>query len=153
MARRGERKWNTRMGKHTAIKKDKLRGRLLLGAVASGLAATALGGAGTADATCASISGVGNSVDCTSTPGSFAVGLGSGATANSNGPFDGAVAVGNGATALTNGSFDTALAGGIMPSPRGAPARLTLATLLSTSATTPCPTRVLSPETPATAPV
>jgi hypothetical protein len=80
------------------ISTNKLAGGVLLGAVASGLAAAALSGAGTANATCASISGIGNSTTpgntCTSTAGSFAVGLGSGVQARSNGLFDGAVAVG-----------------------------------------------------------
>ncbi|MBV9514625.1 MAG: hypothetical protein JO280_11375 [Mycobacteriaceae bacterium] len=58
------------------ISKDRLAGGVVLGAVASGLAAAALSGAGTADATCAWFSGVGNGGGCTSTPTSFAIGLG-----------------------------------------------------------------------------
>jgi hypothetical protein len=110
------------MSQHRAKSKDKLAGDILLGAVASGLAAAALTCAGTASATCASISGIGNSTTpgnfCTSTPTSFAVGLGNNVTAESNGLFSGAIAVGltNTGTQFTTasalGNFTIALAAG-----------------------------------------
>jgi hypothetical protein len=114
------------VGRHRARTKSQetLAGGVLLGAVASGLAAAALSGAGTASGNCASISGIGNGPgagggSCTSSPGSFAIGLGPNTTANANGVFNGAVAYGldNGVTDSTvanaNGSaFDFALASG-----------------------------------------
>ena len=106
------------MGKHTSISNNKLAGGLLLGAVASSLAAAALGGAGTAGATCASIGGVSSGTGCTSTATSFAVGIGPNTTATASGLFDGAVA--NGVTntgsqftaAIATGNFNFAYAGG-----------------------------------------
>jgi hypothetical protein len=98
------------MGKHRAISTERRAGGLLLGAVASGaLAAAACGSAGTANATCASISGVGNGNGCTSAATSFAVGLGNNSTANAEGLFNGAVAVGDGslAEAAGVGAFGT----------------------------------------------
>ena len=99
--------------------KNKVTGGVLLGAVASGLAAAALGGAGAASATCASISGLsagssGGST-CTSTPTSFAIGIGDNTTAIANGLFTGAIAVGdNGANdatrAASTGAFSLAMA-------------------------------------------
>ena len=53
--------------------------RFLGGAAASALVAAALGMAGTAHATCLSVGGIGNGSGCTSTPTSFAVGIGKGA--------------------------------------------------------------------------
>ena len=94
------------MAKHKAISRDRFGGGLLLGAVASGaLAVASLGSAGAADATCASISGVGNSADCQSTATSFAIGLGPNTIAKANGLFDGAIAIG-----ITNGATDETLA-------------------------------------------
>src|ERR1700730_687108 len=93
------------MGKHTASKKDKLAGGVLLGALASGaLAVASLSGAGAANATCASISGIGNGGGCTSTPGSAAIGLGPNATATTNGPFNTALAVGKNSYAIAGAS-------------------------------------------------
>jgi hypothetical protein len=82
------------------------------------MAAAALGVAGTASATCASISGIGDGGGCTSAPTSFAVGIGPNTTASAIGFFSGAVA--NGATngpldftdAETFGIFDLAYSGG-----------------------------------------
>jgi hypothetical protein len=100
----------TRVAKHRSSSKspEKLAGGVLLGAVASGLATAALSSAGTANANCASISGVGNGPgqgggSCTSAPGSFAIGIGPNTTANATGIFDGAFAYGldNGATDAT----------------------------------------------------
>jgi hypothetical protein len=104
------------VGKHRARTKSQetLAGGVLLGAVASGLAAAALSGAGTATANCASISGIGNGPgagggSCSSGPGSFAVGIGPNTTASANGVFNGAVAYGldNGATDNTKATADT----------------------------------------------
>ena len=75
------------MGKHKATSKRLAGGVVSLGAVASGLAAAAMSGAGTASATCASISGIGNSADCYSTPTSFAVGIGPNTFASANADF------------------------------------------------------------------
>jgi hypothetical protein len=101
----GGKKVNIPMGKHTAIKKDKLAGGVLLGAFASGaLAAASLSGAGAANATCASISGIGNGGGCTSTLGSAAIGLGPNATATTNGPFNTALAIGKNSNAIAGAS-------------------------------------------------
>jgi hypothetical protein len=107
------------MGKHRAISKRSAGSVVVvLGAVASGLAAAAMSGAGTARATCASISGIGNSAECNSTPTSFAVGIGPNTFASANGLFTGAIAVGlnNGAAdstfAYSEGAFSLALASG-----------------------------------------
>jgi hypothetical protein len=82
---------------------DKLAGGVLLSALASGLAVGALGGAGTANATCASISGVNVGGGCTSSATSFSVALGKNATASAQGTFSGAVAIGENAKARTTG--------------------------------------------------
>ena len=74
------------MGKHSAFRKDRRGGGLLLGAMASGaLAVTALSGAGTANATCTSISGISTGSGCTSDAGSIAIGIGPDATASATG--------------------------------------------------------------------
>jgi len=85
----------------------------LLGAVASGaLAVGALSGAGAANATCASISGFGNSANCQSSVSSFAVALGSGARAYSYGLLNGAVSVGpNTYSSTDGGALNLAYAG------------------------------------------
>jgi hypothetical protein len=107
------------MARHRASSKDSVAGGLLLGVVASGtLAAATLNGAGSANATCASIGGVSSGTGCTSTATSFAVGLGSGTTASATGLFSGAIANGvtNTGTQVTDaeasGPFDFAYAGG-----------------------------------------
>jgi len=100
------------------ISTHKLAGGILLGAVASGLAMTALSGAGSAGATCASISGIGNGNGCASTPTSVAIGIGPNTFAEANGLFD--VAIANGATntgtqftsAVSIGTANLAYAGG-----------------------------------------
>ena len=105
-----------------ATTRDKLAGGLLLGAVASGLAAAALSGTGTAMASCASISGIstgssGGSV-CTSTPTSFAIGVGDKTTAAATGLFNGAIAIGtnngptNATAAVATGALSLAYANG-----------------------------------------
>ncbi len=73
----------------------KITGALVAGAVASGLFASAgLGSAPTANATCASFFGIGNSADCTSTLFSVAVAIGDGAVAHADGLLGAAVVVG-----------------------------------------------------------
>src|SRR6185312_4043561 len=84
------------MLKHRTASTDKPAGAMWLAALASGaVAGAALSGAGMANATCASISGVGNGNGCTSTATSFAVGIGTNAKATSDGLFNGALAIGD----------------------------------------------------------
>ena len=97
---------------HKLIHRNKLVGGVLLGTIASGFAAAAIGSVGTASATCASISGIGNGNGCTSTPTSFAVGIGNGTQADAAGLFTGAIATGTNTTAQSTGSFSLAVAGG-----------------------------------------
>jgi hypothetical protein len=93
---------------------------LLLGALASGaVVMAALSPAGVAEATCASINGVGADAGCTSGPTSFAVGLDNNSSASAQGLFDGAIAIGNTSTATAGAfsgfgphNFDTARAVG-----------------------------------------
>lgn len=89
------------MGKHSAPPKHNPAGGALLAAAAAGAAAAALGSAGTANSTCASINGIGNGNGCSSTPTSFAIGIGDNTRAQATGQFTGAIAVG-----LTNGASD-----------------------------------------------
>jgi hypothetical protein len=101
------------MGKHSAITKNRRGGGLLLGAMTSGaLAVAALRGAGPPNATCASISGIGGGTDCTSGAGSFAIGIGTDATASAQGSMSGAIAIGNAANAIADGTGDFAFAVG-----------------------------------------
>jgi hypothetical protein len=81
------------MGERTLTSRQKLVGGAVLGVVAS-LAVTALGSAATADATCLSISGINLGHGCTSTMGSFAVGLGPNTTASATGLLSIAIADG-----------------------------------------------------------
>ena len=78
-----------------AIPRARLTGGVLLSAVAFGLAATALGTAGSANASCASLNGQSIGHGCTSDTGGASVALGRGARADSSGPGSVAVAVGN----------------------------------------------------------
>ena len=78
-----------------AIPRARLTGGVLLSAVAFGLAVTALGTAGSANASCASLNGHNIGQGCKSTVGSVSVGLGRDARADSAGPGSVAVAVGN----------------------------------------------------------
>ena len=95
------------MGRHT-IPANRLTGGLLLGAAASGaLALASLSGAGSANADCVSVSGVsaGSSAggsNCTSGPGSFAIGIGNGTTSTADDTGNGAIAIGNNSQALVN---------------------------------------------------
>ena len=78
-----------------ATPRARLTGGVLLSAVAFGLAVTALGTAGSANATCASLNGHNSGQGCKSTVGSVSIGLGRDATADSAGAGSVAVAVGN----------------------------------------------------------
>src|SRR6185312_14430944 len=103
------------MGKHSAVPQHKYRltGGLMLGAAASGaMAVGSLSSAGVASASCASISGVGAGNGCTSSPTSFAIGIGNNAGANAQGLFNGAVANGDNSFAESIGAFNFAYAGG-----------------------------------------
>jgi hypothetical protein len=71
-----------------------------------------MSGAGAANATCASISGLSAGTGCQSTPTSIAVGLGNNATADSFGLLNTAVAVGDGASASSLGALNLAMAVG-----------------------------------------
>jgi hypothetical protein len=71
-----------------------------------------IGGAGAANATCASISGVSAGAGCTSTPTSFAIGLGPGTEVNAQGLFNGAIAVGTETEASATGVGNLAVAVG-----------------------------------------
>lgn len=65
---------------------SRLVGRALVGvAVSAGLVAGTVGGAGTADATCLSVWGIGNGGGCSSEIGGIALAIGPGATATSRG--------------------------------------------------------------------
>ena len=106
------------MSKRRDGSKDMRASLLVRGAVVSGLAtgltaAAALGGAGTANASCLSIGGffsIGSG--CTSTPLSFALVLGNG-TANAQGLFTGALAIGNATFADARGFLTGAIAAGL----------------------------------------
>ena len=69
-----------------AISRARLTGGVVLSAVAFGLAVTALGTAGSANASCASLNGHNIGQGCKSTVGSVSVGLGKDAQATSWGP-------------------------------------------------------------------
>ena len=95
------------------MRRIRVKGGVLVGAVVSGaLAAGTLTGAPTANATCASFFGIGNSANCTSTLFSAAIAIGTGATATANGLFGGAFAIGTNAYAQTYNAFDFATAVG-----------------------------------------
>ena len=80
----------------------KIPGALVAGAVASGLfAASGLGVAPTANATCASFFGIGNSAECTSNLLSWAIAIGDEAEAHANGRFGGAFVIGENNTGAT----------------------------------------------------
>ena len=91
----------------------KVAGALVASAMTSGLFASAwLGLAPTANATCASFFGIGNSLDCTSTLFSAAIAIGDGAVAHADGFLGASFAVGTGATATTSGALTLASAVG-----------------------------------------
>jgi hypothetical protein len=92
----------------------RVKGGVLLGALVSGaLAAGTLTGAPTANATCASFWGIGNSAECTSTLFNAAIAIGTGATAKADGGFfDVAFSIGPDSAATTKGNLSTAVAVG-----------------------------------------
>ena len=80
----------------------RVKGGALLGALVSGaLAAATLTGAPTANATCASFFGIGNSAQCTSNLTSVAIAIGINAQAHADGLFGAAFAAGNNSQAHT----------------------------------------------------
>ncbi|MCV7218010.1 hypothetical protein H7J51_22320 [Mycobacterium crocinum] len=80
-------------------------------ALTTGVFASAgVGLAPTANATCASVFGIGNSANCSSTQTSVAIAIGPSATAHAFGNFDSAFAVGNAAGAWTYGVADSTFA-------------------------------------------
>ena len=78
-----------------AIARARLTGGVVLSAVAFGLAVTALGTAGSANASCVSVGRISTGPDCKSDVGNVAIGLGKGAEATSLGTGNVAIAVGN----------------------------------------------------------
>ena len=102
------------MGQHGIIK-SKLTGAIAVGALASGALATAgLGSAPAANASCASVFGIGNSAQCTSSLFNLAIAVGTDAEAHADGllPFGAAFAVGDGAMAEIDTGFSLAVASG-----------------------------------------
>ncbi len=98
----------TLMIDHTTDSKNKTVGALLAAAMASSaFAAAAVGYAPTANATCASFFGIGNSASCVSNLTSIAIAIGAGATADASGLFGAAIAVG------TDSSAGNAVAGAL----------------------------------------
>lgn len=95
-------------------RKHRIGGGLLLGAVASGaLAVGALGSAGEAYATCASVSGVNNGNGCVTTVGpNIAVGIGDNTKATAAGFGNLAVSMGKNATTIAEGTGNVAIAVG-----------------------------------------
>ncbi|WP_396931047.1 hypothetical protein [Mycolicibacterium sp.] len=81
---------------------------IALSAVTAG--AMGFAGAPTAHASCASLFGFGNSAQCTSSPTTIAIALGTGAEAHANGGLGAAVALGNGAVAGVYGWLGAATA-------------------------------------------
>ena len=95
----------------SAKSRGAITGVLAAGATATGLlAGAALGSAPTANASCASFFGLGNSADCSSTPLSIAIAVGSGATAHASGLLGAAFAVGTNSAATTGDAFTLATA-------------------------------------------
>ena len=89
--------------------------RTAIAAVAAGVCAAALVGTGlgtapSANATCASIFGIGNGGGCTSSIFGAAIAIGDGATANADGLFGAAIALGTNAVAQTGDAFTFATA-------------------------------------------
>ncbi|QYL14984.1 hypothetical protein [Mycolicibacterium pallens] len=81
---------------------------IALSAVTAG--AMGFAGAPTAHASCASLFGFGNSAQCTSSPTTIAIALGSGASARAEGALGAALALGDGAFAGAFGWFGSATA-------------------------------------------
>ena len=95
--------------------KDRIPKGLLGCAVVSGLAAAAtLGGVGTANASCLSVSGINIfGSECTSSPLSFAFALGPNRAAIAEGLFTGAIAIGTNNIATAEGFLTGAIAIGL----------------------------------------
>lgn len=106
------------MGQHDATK-NKFTGAVAVSALIAGaVAIPGLGSAPTANATCASFFGIGNSAQCTSNLSSVAIALGTNATAHADGYFSIAFAAGELATTSTSTSdlFNFATAVGYLAS-------------------------------------
>lgn len=80
--------------------------------VTAGLAATGLGSPATANASCASFSGINIGSGCTSSLFGLAIGLGSGATADAAGLFSGSFSIGKNAEAISTGPLNVSVATG-----------------------------------------
>jgi hypothetical protein len=91
---------------HIRVKAGVLLGALVAGALTAGT----LTGVPTANATCASFFGIGNSAQCTSNPTSIAIAIGTNAVAHADGLFGAAFSVGTAATASTGDAFTFATA-------------------------------------------
>ena len=89
----------------------RLRGAVVTG-LAAGLAAASLGAVGTASATCIGLSGINIGEGCTTSLGSFALGLGDGTVATSEGFLNGAIATGTDTEAYAEGALNFVVAGG-----------------------------------------
>ncbi len=85
----------------------------MVSGLAAGLAAASLGGVGTANATCASISGIDIGTGCASSPLSFALALGPNRVASAEGLFTGAIAIGTNNVANAEGFLIAAIAIGL----------------------------------------
>ena len=100
------------MGKRSSGR-TKSTGKIAVSALTAAAIATAgLGSAPTAHATCASFFGIGNSANCTSTPVSIAIAIGTDAQAKATGLFGAAFAVGTNSAALTGDAFTFGVAAG-----------------------------------------
>jgi hypothetical protein len=101
------------MNQQSVVSSNKTVGGLLVAAVAAcSLAAMAVGPAPTANATCASFSGINLGSGCTSTFGGLAIAFGTGATATANGFLATGIALGTNATSSVHGTFNFGLAAG-----------------------------------------
>ena len=107
---------------------DKIPNGLLRSAVASGIVvasgvtAATMGGVGTANATCLSVSGINIfGSECTSSPLSFAFALGPNLEASANGLFTSAIAIGTRNVADAEGFLTAALAIGFGDAPNPGP--------------------------------
>lgn len=95
------------------VSKVRLTGTFALGAFAAGAVASAgLVAAPTANATCVSAFGIGNSADCRSNLFSTAVAIGNGARAYADGQFGAALSFGSAAYAETGSAFNFAVTAG-----------------------------------------
>jgi hypothetical protein len=101
------------MTQQTVTSTNKTIGGLLVAAVATcSFAAAALGPAPTANATCASFSGINFGSGCTSSFGGMAIAIGAGATASALGFLSTAFAAGSNATASVHGALNLGVAAG-----------------------------------------